>query len=208
MSDDDSFEKRLKAIADQLARSLSDTDVDEVAERFGIDPERVRGVTGAVERWLSDRGSDAGPLFGDRPARAPGDRDGGTTSDRPAGRAQDPRGDAGHAPSPAQPPAEPAGSTAPAPSAYGGPHPLDLPTDAQGVALSALDSGRWTVRPGSTRLVATGEAGAGTFPDDTAADLVNELRARDWITADGAVTLVGRQALVRWTRAADGDAAD
>src|ERR1700749_3950840 len=26
-----------------------------------------------------------------------------------------------------------------------GPHPLDLPTGEQGLALSALDSGRWTV---------------------------------------------------------------
>jgi hypothetical protein len=83
-----------------------------------------------------------------------------------------------------------------------GPHPLDLPTAEQGIALSALESGRFTVRPGSSVLAATG-----ADPDLSvggAADLVNELRARDWITPDGSVTLVGRQALLRWCRTADG----
>jgi hypothetical protein len=78
-----------------------------------------------------------------------------------------------------------------------GPHPLDLPTAAQGLALSALDSGRWTVEPGSNLLVANGE---GPAPSD-ALGLVGELRARDWINADGEVTLVGRNALSRWLEA-------
>jgi hypothetical protein len=76
----------------------------------------------------------------------------------------------------------------------GGPHPLDLPTAEQGLALSALDSARWTVKPGSHLLVAHGE---GPAPAD-ALGLVGELRARDWINAEGAVTLVGRNALRRW----------
>lgn len=76
----------------------------------------------------------------------------------------------------------------------GGPHPLDLPTGEQGLALAALDSGRWTVEPGSNLLVAHGE---GLGPSD-ALGLVGELRARDWIGADGEVTLVGRHALGRW----------
>jgi hypothetical protein len=76
----------------------------------------------------------------------------------------------------------------------GGPHPLDLPTTEQGLALSALDSGRWTVKPGSHLLVAPGE---GPAPAD-ALGLVGELRARDWINAEGAVTLVGHNALRRW----------
>jgi hypothetical protein len=63
------------------------------------------------------------------------------------------------------------------------------------VALSALDSGRWTVRPGSNQL-----AGTGTGADPAPSDVVGELRARDWITADGTPTLVGRQALSRWCR--------
>jgi hypothetical protein len=75
-----------------------------------------------------------------------------------------------------------------------GPHPMDLPTGEQGLALAALDSGRWRVEPGSHALVATGE-GAG--PSD-ALGLVGELRARDWIAADGEVTLVGHHALSRW----------
>jgi hypothetical protein len=74
------------------------------------------------------------------------------------------------------------------------PHPLDLPTGEQGLALAALDSGRWTVEPGSNALEAHGE---GPGPSD-ALGLVRELRARDWITADGEVTLVGRHALSRW----------
>jgi hypothetical protein len=74
------------------------------------------------------------------------------------------------------------------------PHPLDLPTPAQGLALSALDSGRWTVEPGSHVLLASGE---GPAPSD-AWGLVGELRARDWVDAHGAVTLVGHSALKRW----------
>lgn len=80
----------------------------------------------------------------------------------------------------------------PRPSA--GPHPLDLPTAEQGLALSALDSGRWTVEPGSNVLVADTE---GPAPSD-ALGLAGELRARDWINADGEVTLVGHDALRRW----------
>src|SRR2546421_8554580 len=75
-----------------------------------------------------------------------------------------------------------------------GPHPLDQPTEEQGVALAALDSGRWTVDPGSNTIATHGE---GPAPDD-ARWLVRELHARDWITGDGAVTLVGRHALRRW----------
>jgi hypothetical protein len=75
-----------------------------------------------------------------------------------------------------------------------GPHPLDLPTEAQGLALSALDSGRWTVEPGSNVIVADGD---GPGPSETTG-LVGELRARDWIAADGGVTVVGHDALARW----------
>ena len=178
----DNFEDRLKALAEQISRSLSDVDVDDVADRLGIDPERARGFAGAAERWLSDHATGGDPLFSDRP------------SDRPAGRPEDPRPDLGRSDVLGATPAPAAKDRATRP----GPSPLDLPGDEQGRMLSALDSGRWTVRPGSSRLAATGvgpeppQAGAGP------SDLVNELRARDWITADGAVTLVGRQALLRW----------
>ncbi|HEY5317011.1 MAG TPA: hypothetical protein VIJ20_03465 [Solirubrobacteraceae bacterium] len=75
-----------------------------------------------------------------------------------------------------------------------GPHPLDLPTAEQGLALAALDSGRWTVEAGTHTLVVHGD---GPGPHD-AVGLVGELRARDWIAADGEVTVVGRHALGRW----------
>jgi len=71
---------------------------------------------------------------------------------------------------------------------------MDLPTGEQGLALAALDSGRWLVEPGSHSLVVAGEGPAPSH----AQDLVGELRARDWIAADGGVTLVGRHALSRW----------
>lgn len=75
-----------------------------------------------------------------------------------------------------------------------GPHPRDLPTEEQGLALSALDSGRWTVEPGTDELISEGE---GSQPGERAG-IVSELRARDWITAAGEVTLLGRAALKRW----------
>jgi hypothetical protein len=84
------------------------------------------------------------------------------------------------------------------PPASDGPHPRDLPTDAQGMALAAVDSGRWTVEPGSDELAADGER-AGSRE---ASGLVDELRARDWITARGEITLAGRHALSRWLDAA------
>jgi hypothetical protein len=85
-----------------------------------------------------------------------------------------------------------------------GPHPLDLPTGEQGRALAALDSGRWTVEPGSDVIVHQRE---GPAPSDTLG-LVGELRARDWIGADGKVTQVGHHALSRWLDASNLRAAD
>jgi hypothetical protein len=78
------------------------------------------------------------------------------------------------------------------------PHPLDLPTEEQGLALAALESGRWTVEPGTETLASRGE---GPGPSD-ALGLVRELRARDWIAADGKLTSAGRHALERWLEGA------
>lgn len=83
------------------------------------------------------------------------------------------------------------------PLASAGPHPLDLPTEEQGRALAALTSGRWSVEPGTNALSARGD---GPGPSD-ALGLVRELRVRDWIAADGEVTLAGRHALRRWLEA-------
>jgi hypothetical protein len=77
------------------------------------------------------------------------------------------------------------------------PHPLDLPTEEQGLALAALDSGRWGVEPGSDMLAPKGD---GPGPTD-AIGIVRELRVRDWIGTDGELTLVGRHALSRWLEA-------
>jgi hypothetical protein len=78
------------------------------------------------------------------------------------------------------------------------PHPLDQPTDEQGLALAALDSGRWIIEPGADVLAAKGE---GPGPSD-ALGIVRELRVRDWIAADGKLTATGRRALRRWLDAA------
>lgn len=80
-----------------------------------------------------------------------------------------------------------------------GPHPLDVPTHDQGVALAALDSGRWTLEPGTSAIVSHGE---GPGPQD-ALGLVRELRVRDWVGRDGELTVAGRYALERWLRAAE-----
>jgi hypothetical protein len=85
------------------------------------------------------------------------------------------------------------------PLSSAGPHPLDLPTDEQGLALAALESNRWTVEPGSHALASHGD---GPGPND-ALGLVRELCVRDWIAADGEVTVVGRHALGRWLAASD-----
>ena len=80
------------------------------------------------------------------------------------------------------------------PLRHAGPNPLDVPTGDQGLALAALDSGRWRLEPGTSTLAVYGE---GPGPSD-ALGLVRELRVRDWMTADGELTLAGRGALMRW----------
>ena len=177
---EDRFEDWLRAVADEVSRSvkrMSEFDVEELSQRYGVDADRARAFADAAGRWLNDRFSAGDPLFGrlerdDDSSVGPlsGDLD---LEGRPeAGQTQTPVG--------------------------AGPHPLDLPTDQQGISLSALDSGRWTVRPGSNQL-----AGTGTGAQPALSEVVGELRARDWITADGTLTLVGRSALSRWCRAVE-----
>ncbi len=181
MSDHDSFEERLQEIAEQISRSvqrLSDVDLEELADRYGIDADHARAVAGAAGQWLNERLAGNEPLFGQSRPRG---------HDRTA-----PESGADSEPPPAR---------RATPGAKPGPHPLDFPTGRQGLVLSALDSGRWTVRSGSNQLADTG---IGPPPTDALAapDVVSDLRARDWITADGALTLVGRHALARWCRTA------
>ena len=94
--------------------------------------------------------------------------------------------------SPREPPADV--RSAGAGSRASGPHPLDVPTEQQGLALSALDSGRWKVDPGTEELIPVGSGPSPSQP----VGLVGELRARDWIAPSGEVTIVGRDALRRW----------
>src|SRR5262245_60694076 len=42
------------------------------------------------------------------------------------------------------------------PLRHAGPHPLDVPTGEQGLALAALDSGRWRLEPGTSTLAVHG----------------------------------------------------
>jgi hypothetical protein len=181
MSDHDSFEDRLRAIADEIGRSvqrISEFDFEELSQQYGVDADRARALADAAGQWLNDRLSTGDPLFGHAEHR---DDD---SAVRPLIADPDPeeRSEARQTQSGSGP----------------GPHPLDLPTDQQGVALSALDSGRWTVRPGSNQL-----AGSSTGADPAPSDVVGEVRARDWVTANGTLTLVGRHALGRWCRSVE-----
>jgi hypothetical protein len=176
MSDDDpgrsNFEEVARALADEVTRALeriSDIDVDEIARAAGTEAERARHWMDDLGRWLREQaGGVASPGF---PSAA--------WPDAPSGE-----------PAPSAP--------ADDPLKHAGPHPLDLPTTEQGLALAALDSGRWRIEPGTSALSAAGE---GPGPRD-ALGLVRELRVRDWLSADGEITLAGRNALKRWLEAA------
>jgi hypothetical protein len=194
--DNESFEDKVRAIAREVSRSverLGDFDVDAIADAIGVDAERAKQLADTAARWLNHQAESFGeggiwsakserPAAEQDPRDAPPDRDPrGPAADR------DPRGPAADT--------EPGSARVDAgPRRGAGPHPLDLPTPDQGVALSALDSGRWTVEPGSNSFSTRGE---GPGPTD-ALGLVGELRARDWIDANGEVTLVGHNALRRW----------
>jgi hypothetical protein len=188
MSDHDNFEDRLRAMADQINKSVqrfTELDLDELAQRYGVDAEQARTFADTAGQWLNERLAGAEPFFGQNPSR-------GDTSDRSMTADLD-----DHVGRPTDPPPTSGASTR-----SSGPHPLDAPTEAQGLALAALDSGRWTVRPGSNQL-----SGTDFGPAPAGADIVGELRARDWIAVDGTLTTVGRHALKRWCRVADGDTA-
>jgi hypothetical protein len=167
--DPSSFEEMVREIAREVSesveRTVSQVDIEGVAETIGVDPDRAR-------EWID---TAAGLL------RSQAERFGDDVTSRAAEQR------------PAEPAPKPA-SPAEDPLRHAGPHPLDVPTEEQGLALAALDSGRWTVEPGSNALASHGD---GPGPND-ALGLVRELHARDWITTDGEVTVVGQHALSRW----------
>jgi hypothetical protein len=75
-----------------------------------------------------------------------------------------------------------------------------VPTEDQALALSALASGRWKVKPGTAELAISEDSGQA---QEAPEGLVGELRARDWIAASGEVTQLGHDALKRWSQSAE-----
>ena len=181
MSDADpernSFEDVARALAEEVSRAverLSEIDVDEIARAASAEADRARRWIDDLSGWLREQGDATGDApFGSGEAREHGPA--------PADRSTRDR---------------PTGED---PLRHAGPHPLDLPTADQGLALAALHSGRWRVEPGTSALAVHGE---GPGPSD-ALGLVRELRVRDWMTAEGEITLAGGNALRRWLDAAD-----
>ncbi len=174
MSDYDNFEDFWRSVAGGLGESLQEKldelDLDGISATFGVDSGQAREWVDGAASWMRTQFD----------ARAVPERE-----TRPAPDRGDPRG-------------QPEDTLREDPLRAAAPHPLDLPTDEQGTALAALDSGRWIVESGSNRL---GTRGEGPGPSD-ALGLVRELRVRDWIAADGEITLAGRHALSRWLDAA------
>lgn len=195
-----------KEVGGSLERMLDQLELDEPAASFGIDPDRAREWAETAGTWLRAQvegaGDELASWVGGRPSEEePEDRDEPfSREDRPPPpedlfRARPQRRPGG--------PSRPRGrghggvrrkATAPDPLRGAAPNALDLPTAEQGEALAALDSGRWTVEPGTEALTSAGE---GPGPSD-ALGLVRELRVRDWITPEGRLTLAGRRALSRW----------
>ncbi len=173
------FRAMARELGESVERAMESMDVDEIAGFLGVDPDKARDWAGTAGAWLRSQTEN----FASEPS--PGDGDADDDAMPPSPR-----------PSPA---AKPTPFTAAEAGVFStvAPHPLDLPTDEQGLALAALDSGRWSVEPGTDALASHGQ---GPGPAD-ALGLVRELRVRDWIAADGTITLAGRRALSRWLEA-------
>jgi hypothetical protein len=172
MSDYDNFEDFWRSVAgglgDSLQQKLDELDLDGISATFGVDSDQAREWVAGAASWMRTQvDARATPERETRPAPDRGD---------PRGEREDPLSDRED------------------PLRGAAPNPLDLPTDEQGAALAALDSGRWIVESGSNKLAPRGE---GPGPSD-ALGLVRELRVRDWIAGDGEITLAGRHALSRW----------
>jgi hypothetical protein len=179
----ENLEDTIRSIAREIGRSaerMTGVDLDEIAGNLGVDAERAKRWFESAGSWMRAQAENRGfdPSGGNDPAARPGPNDpfAAKPSHRPS---QEPAGD---------------------PLRHAAPHPLDLPSDEQGAALAALDSGRWTVEPGTNML--TARSAGGPKPSN-ALGLVRELQARDWLATDGTVTLTGRHALTRWLDASD-----
>src|ERR1700733_1534397 len=122
----ENFEDALRSIAAELGqyieRSLENVDVDDLADRFGVDSSTAGEWAENAGGWLRALTSGLSEEIVRRTTGA-----GGSVI-----------------------PTDPLRSAAP--------HPLDQPTDEQGLALAALDSGRWTIAPGTDALAPKGDA--------------------------------------------------
>jgi hypothetical protein len=180
------FEDTVRSIAHEIRESVErmagQVDVDELAGYVGVDPDRARDWMESAASWFGAQLEHLGDEFASRTAGSPFE----SKFTSRAGRSASESGGFGSQPTGADDPLRGAA-----------PHPLDLPTAEQGRALAALESGRWFVEPASNRLESRGD---GPAPSG-ALGLVQELRARDWIAADGELTLAGRHALTRWLEA-------
>ena len=179
MSDDEpdrnSFDDIARMLSEEVSRAverLSQIDVDELSRTANAEAERARRWVDDLGRWLREQSDAVGSAaFGAAEAW-----DARSPADRPA---------------PSRPGEDPLRNA--------GPHPLDLPTADQGLALAALDSGRWRIEPGTSAMSVSGE---GPGPSD-ALGLVRELHVRDWLDTEGRMTLAGRRALERWLATAE-----
>jgi hypothetical protein len=182
--DHENFEDTVRSIAHEIRESVqrmaAEVDVDDLAGYVGVDPDRARDWMESAASWLGAQLEHLGDEFASRTAGSASESEFGSW---PAGSSSESASRTGGAEDPLRGAA---------------PHPLDIPTAEQGRALAALESGRWFVEPASNRLESRGD---GPSPSD-ALGLVRELRARDWIAADGEVTLAGRHALTRWLQIA------
>src|ERR1700757_1020667 len=81
MDEHENFEDRLRAMADEISRSLqrmSEVDLDDLAERYGLDVDRARTFADAAGKWLSDRLPGGAPaLIGGPPGGGGGGGGGG-----------------------------------------------------------------------------------------------------------------------------------
>jgi len=160
----ETFRSIAREVGESIERLAAQADVDDFAGYVGVDPERAREWVENTASWLGSQLEQFGEEMASRAER----------------------------PQPQSERSQPAAEEDPLRGAA--PHPLDLPTEEQGIALAALESGRWTVEPGSYRLIGDLDSG----PRGDALGIVQELRARDWITAEGRLTLAGERALGRW----------
>lgn len=197
-----SLEETLRAIADEVTKGAERFasgnlgGLEDLARASGIDAEPIKQFAEEAGEWLRDQIAAA-------------TQGGGDVEPMPAADPTDPRESAG-SPASATPTGTPAAASddeVASPRVAGLPHPLDLPTEQQARALAALQSGRWTVEPGTVVLVTTLNRGPG--PEDAHA-LGMELHVRDWVDVDGDLTFTGELALARWAEAvtdAEDDAA-